>query len=174
MQQIKQLMAELPKVWLNPGELFVAKKPSLVTTILGSCITVCLFHSRQVAGAMCHCLLPSGQPETKAHFYRYVDSTLPKMLQKLNKLGVPYNEMQAKLFGGAMVNAANGKAFFRSQIGPANVKMARHVLQEYEVPIVAECVGGHKGYKLFFHSSSGGVYMSRLGRTKKYKKTTIE
>lgn len=156
-------MAELPQVWLKPGELFVAKKPSLVTTILGSCITVCLFHPRQIAGAMCHCQLPSGALGTGAHAFRYVDSTLPKMLQKLNRLGVPYSEMQAKLFGGARVNSTNGRKHFGPRIGQSNIDMARHVLLEHNVPLVAECVGGHKGYKLFFHSSSGGVYLSRLG-----------
>ncbi len=163
MHQVKKWMAELPQVWLRPGELFVAKKPSLVTTILGSCITVCLFHPRQVAGAMCHCQLPSGALSAGDQGYRYVDSTLPKMVQKLNKLGVPYSEMQAKLFGGARVTSANGERQFRTKIGQSNITMARRVLQEHNIPLVAECVGGHKGYKLFFHSSSGGVYLSRLG-----------
>ena len=46
--------ADLPMVNLHPGELFVAQEPTLITTILGSCVSVCLFCPKQKIGAMCH------------------------------------------------------------------------------------------------------------------------
>jgi chemotaxis protein CheD len=164
MQKIKHMMTQLPLHWLHPGELFVSRTPTLVTTILGSCVTVCLFHPLHRAGAMCHCLLPVGDHDRNNPTYRYVDSTLPKMMQALKETGLPLQGMQAKLFGGAIMTAKSAPASATSlRVGPANVEMARNVLKSLEIPLIAECVGGHKGYKLFFNSGTGDVFLSRLG-----------
>ncbi|MEW6288983.1 MAG: chemotaxis protein CheD [Thermodesulfobacteriota bacterium] len=163
MQKIKHLIAQLPLVWLHPGDLFLSREPKLVTTILGSCVTVCLFHPVHRAGAMCHCLLPVGDHDGENRGYRYVDSTLPRMMKALKEAGLPLQGMQAKLFGGAIMTAKSAPASGASlRVGPANVDMARNVLKSLGIPLVAECVGGHKGYKLFFNSGSGDVYLSRL------------
>lgn len=160
MQEVKKLMKILPHVWLQPGELFVSRVPTVVTTILGSCVTVCLFHSKYSAGAMCHCLLPSGVDGNES-IYRYVDSTLPRMMQKFQDIGLPLKGMKAKLFGGA-VSRIRKTSTSALLVGPANIEMARNVLRKLEIPLVAECVGGHKGYKLHFHSGTGDVYLGRL------------
>ncbi len=162
MHPVNKLLRQLPQARINQGEIFVAKEPTLVSTILGSCVTICLFHPRQIAGAMCHCQLPNAPVDTANNPLCYVDKTLPVMINELHKLGVPYREMQAKLFGGAMVTGLQGKMALHNRVGPANVEKARQVLQQYALPLVAECVGGHKGYKIFFHSSNGDVYLSRL------------
>lgn len=156
-------MVQLPLYWLHPGELFVSRQATLVTTILGSCVTVCLFHPLHRAGAMCHCLLPVGDHYPDNQSYRYVDSTLPRMIKALKETGLPLQGMQAKLFGGAVITAKSAPdAETTVRVGPANVEMARNVLKNLGIPLVAECVGGHKGYKLFFNSGTGDVFLSRL------------
>ena len=115
------------------------------------------------AGAMCHCLLPMGDQDRCEQSYRYVDSTLPKMLKALQDTGLSLQGMEAKLFGGAVMTAKSAPVTVSSlRVGPANVEMARDVLKDLGIPLVAECVGGHKGYKLFFNSGNGDVYLSRL------------
>ncbi|MBU0910421.1 MAG: chemotaxis protein CheD [Proteobacteria bacterium] len=156
-------MTQLPFYWLHPGDLFVSREPTLVTTILGSCVTVCLFHPLHRAGAMCHCLLPVGDHERNNPGYRYVDSTLPRMMHAFKETGITFQGMQAKLFGGAIMTAKSATLSETSlRVGPANVEMARNVLKNLGIPLVAECVGGHKGYKLFFNSGNGDVFLSRL------------
>ena len=164
MNELKALSQQLPQVWLRQGELFVARERSLVVTILGSCVTICLFHPHKVAGAMCHCQLPSTSQTNTDSPYRYVDRTLPVMVAELAKLGAPAHQLKAKLFGGAMVTATriDQPLPLHKRIGPNNVTMARQLLDQYNIPVVAECVGGKRGYKLYFDSATGTVYLSRL------------
>lgn len=163
MHKLKELQTRLPQVWLRPGEIYIARHPTLISTILGSCVTICLFHTDHLPSAMCHCLLPSGKTGKKNDDFRYVDTTLPYLIENLIKLGIPLRGMLAKLFGGAIISRKTDRTSPSAfGIGRANVEMARKLLEARDIPLVAECVGGHKGYKLYFDSGTGDVFLSRL------------
>jgi hypothetical protein len=81
--KIKNLLAQLFLIWLRREDLFPSREPSLVTTIRGSCATVCLFHPVHRAAAKCHYLLPVGDHDSENRSYRYVDSILPRMMKAL-------------------------------------------------------------------------------------------
>ena len=39
--------APLDKKFLLPGEYFITQKPMNLVTVLGSCVSVCLFHKKR-------------------------------------------------------------------------------------------------------------------------------
>ena len=45
-------------VYLHPGQVFVSPDPAVVTTILGSCVAVCVFDPVLRVGGTNHYLLP--------------------------------------------------------------------------------------------------------------------
>ncbi len=49
---------KLPVYYLRPGELHIADHPGIVTTVLGSCVSVTMFSRRREVGAICHGLMP--------------------------------------------------------------------------------------------------------------------
>ncbi len=52
------LETTLPVIHLKAGEIYIAEKPTLVATVLGSCISVTMFNNRFKIGAICHGALP--------------------------------------------------------------------------------------------------------------------
>ncbi len=48
----------IASVYLHPGEVYVTGEPTRITTILGSCVSVCLFDARAGVAGLNHFLLP--------------------------------------------------------------------------------------------------------------------
>lgn len=150
----------LESIYLKPGELAVAERPALVSTVLGSCVAVTLFNPRLGVGAICHAMLPlaAGRPG-----FKFVDNSLQHMLQRFERLGVSRTELVAKLFGGAdMFQAQQPPA--TQTVGRQNVQAATTLLQQQGLRLVATDTGGRQGRKLLFYSHTGEVLLKRLGQ----------
>ncbi len=169
MPKIKAILdTDLPVVNLNPGELFVAREPTLITTLLGSCVSVCLFCPRQQTGAMCHGVMPVRADLSMEDSFRFVESSVRYMVEILTHGDVlcPNAGLVAKIFGGADVLAVHfGPATNARSIGSLNIKAAREALARYNVSVAVEEVGGVCGCKLFFYSHTGEVLLRRFSRS---------
>jgi chemotaxis protein CheD len=159
----------LPIVNLRPGELFVAREPTIITTLLGSCISVCLFNAKARMGAMCHGVLPflkrSSQKDSDC--FHFVDSSVAYMVNVLAAQQKTENsQLEAKLFGGANVIAITGGSpgNINGTVGAQNIEAARAALRNHGVPIAVQRVGGERGCKLFFYSHTGEVFLRSLSR----------
>ena len=87
----------LEKIYLKPGELMVAEEPVMVTTVLGSCVSVTMFHPETGAAAICHAMLPHGGTATA------LSMSMPQCIiwSDISGMEIPRKEIQVKLFGGA-------------------------------------------------------------------------
>jgi len=152
---------DLPRVYLKPGEFHFSVSPAVVTTILGSCVSVTMFDRLGGAAAICHALLPEG-PRSDA--FRYVDSSIPGMLEMFEARGVPRRHLEVKLFGGADMIGTGGS---RVGVGRRNVEIAFQVLAQAGLTVVTHDVGGTRGRKLFFVTHTGDVFLKRLRQGEK-------
>ena len=169
MPQIRDILdTDLPVVNLHPGELFVAQEPTLITTILGSCVSVCLFCPRQKTGAMCHGVMPVRADLDVEDSFRFVESSVRYMVEILTHGDVlcPNAGLVAKIFGGAdVLDFRFGPATDARSIGAMNIKAAREALARYNVSIAVEEVGGAHGCKLYFSTHTGEVLLRRIPRS---------
>jgi len=141
-------------VYVHPGQLYVSAQPSAATTILGSCVAVCLWERNLGLGGINHYLLPHGTGAGHAAL-RFASGAITALLNKLLLLGARKDRLQAKIFGGACVlDAFRAKGTDR-HLGAKNVDIAKQLLGQEGLPIVAEDVGGTRGRKLIFHTDSG-------------------
>ena len=162
------LDTDLPVVNLHPGELFVAQEPTLIATLLGSCVSVCLFCSRQKTGAMCHGVMPMRPDLSVEDSFRFVETSVRYMVDVLTNgnRSCPSAGLVAKIFGGAdVLDVHFGPAADTKSIGSMNIKAARDALERHNVPVVVEKVGGVHGCKLFFYSHTGEVLLRRFPRS---------
>lgn len=166
MSQVKRFDdPDLPMVNLHPGELFVAREPTIITTILGSCVSVCLYCPRRRIGAMCHGVMPSRDEKFQQDSFRFVDSSVSYMAEVLTR-GAEYHSrstLVAKLFGGADVLKVRGRTAALS-MGTQNIAAARQALERQGIGISAERVGGKHGYRLYFYTHTGEVYVRLVKR----------
>jgi len=146
--------------YLHPGEIHASAYPTRVTTILGSCVAVCLIDTqRQVAGIN-HYLLPHA-PASSELTSRYGDVAIDVLVLRLLALGARREGLIAKLFGGA--NVLRAFADERRHIGAANVELARTMLDRHGIRIVAEHVGGTRGRKVVFSVPDGAAFIKSIG-----------
>ncbi|MDA8163594.1 MAG: chemotaxis protein CheD, partial [Desulfobacteraceae bacterium] len=141
-----------------------AREPTLITTLLGSCVSVCLYNPRTKSGAMCHGVLPFCGSSSLKDSFHFVDSSIAYMVEVLGhqQKTIP-GDLEAKLFGGANVLALAARIGKKgSTVGDQNIEAARASLRGHGVPIVVERVGGDRGCKLFFYANTGEVLMRSL------------
>jgi len=160
----------LPDLNLQPGELYLARGPAILRTILGSCVGVTFRCARLGAGALCHGVLPrSPQVSSLAEGHRYVDFSIRYLAQQFDALGAGRDELEIKLFGGADVlppigcktsRAAGG--LNRSTVGALNCRAALEVLAEEGLRVSASDLGGVRGRRIHFHTGTGEVLLHRL------------
>lgn len=156
----------LPSLHLNPGELYIGKKPALISTILGSCVAVVMFHPTSAIGAICHSLLPDCQCHEEPCLgkscrdcFRYVDCSVVHMVNWFRDQGAPPWELQVKLFGGSDMFDHN---MGDRSVGQQNIRIAREVIEKEGMRLLALDVGGNRGRKIIFNSMTGEVFMKRL------------
>ncbi|RNC71009.1 MAG: chemotaxis protein CheD [Desulfuromonadales bacterium] len=150
------LHPDIPRVYLKPGEIHFATSPTVVTTVLGSCVSVTMFSRATGSAAICHALLPEG-PRSDA--FRYVDTSIVHMLEMFSFSGIPRRSLEVKVFGGADMMAVGGS---RLGVGRRNVQIAAQVLEAEGLDVTVSDVGGTRGRKLLFHTGTGEVLLRRL------------
>lgn len=157
---------KLPVLYLKPAEIYMADSPSIVKTVLGSCVSVTMFNHRLKVGAICHGLLPHCQGKTEcnsrcAEGFKYVDCSIRHMLGRFRSLGIGHREIEVKLFGGAdMFTTGVGE---RETVGAQNTKTARRIIEKEHLNLCKSDTGGDRGRKIFFHTHTGEVFLKRLG-----------
>jgi chemotaxis protein CheD len=133
------------------GEHAVSHDPEAVfSTVLGSCVAVCLHDPAAAAGGMNHFLLP-GQPADRRgrDVERYGVHLMEVLINDLMKAGARRERMQAKVFGGANIVRGLGN------IGAANAEFARNFLRHEGIRVVAEDLGGERARRVQFWPASG-------------------
>lgn len=150
----------LLKVFLLPGDFYVGDERCHIRTLLGSCVSITLWHHHLRVGAMSHFLL-SGRSGEKRLNGRYGEDSLELMLTKLKLLGVPAQECEAKIFGGGAMFTTDGSIKLKD-IGRNNGNAARTMLLAHHIPIVGESLFGTGYRKIMFDVRTGDVWMHHV------------
>ncbi|MGD0299507.1 MAG: chemotaxis protein CheD [Bryobacteraceae bacterium] len=157
----------LPDLDLQPGELYLARNPSILRTILGSCVGVTFWNARVGAGALCHGVLPRCPVPRPSNFsvaegHRYVDFSIRYLAEQFDALGARRQDVEIKLFGGADVLPVGRMNSGRPTVGAQNCQAALDVLAEEGFRISASDLGGVRGRRIHFHTGTGEVLLHRL------------
>ena len=151
-------LRKITEVFLKPGEYFVGNAEHRIGTLLGSCVSITIWHPRTRVGAMSHFLLPTrGGPPVEDLDGRYGDEALWLMLHQLAVTGVAPAQCEAKIFGGGdMFPAHTGKG--NHHVGKKNGLAARAMLKAYGISVVSESLFGEGHRRIFFDVRNGHVW----------------
>lgn len=146
--------------YLNQSMFHVSSTPSRVTTVLGSCVAVCLYDTKNNMGGINHYMFPLWNGEGLAT-PRYGNIAIEKLYNSLLNLGASPPNIIAKIFGGAkQLNAT-------FEIGERNIQIAKELLSELNIRILAQNTGGSEGRKLIYDTHTGEVQMKFLSNLHK-------
>jgi len=156
---------DLPRISVQPGELYLAREPAILQTILGSCVSVTLWSPRLGAGALCHGVLPrSPRGVVAPEGHHYVDFAIHYLIRKFDELGAVRRELEVKVFGGADVLPVGAARTGRPTVGALNCQTALAVLEDEGLAVLASDLGGTRGRTIRFHTATGEVLVHRLER----------
>ncbi|KJU86965.1 chemotaxis protein CheD [Candidatus Magnetobacterium bavaricum] len=147
--------------FLYPGNIYVQREACTITTILGSCVAVCLWDPVLKYGGMNHYLLPlwngEGLPSP-----RFGNIAISKLIEKMLSLGCNKKSLKAKVFGGASLMQQSSGLL---NVGERNVIVAEDVLAEEGISIMSSDLGGNLGRKIVFKTDTGGVLLKKVKKT---------
>jgi chemotaxis protein CheD len=153
------VLGERQHAYLLPGELHVSGEPCQIRTILGSCVSICLWDKGQGAGGMNHFLLPASRGREPASL-RFADLATKVLLEKLLLLGCRPPKLQAKIFGGSSMFQNQNR--YAISLGAQNVAAALDLMKNAGIPVSVQETGGTQGRKIVFNTDDGTAWSRRI------------
>ncbi len=151
----------MDRQFLLPSEYTVVSAPYELATILGSCVSVTLWHPTKGYAAMNHFLLPepTGAVENKG---RYGSTSTSYIIEQLKILDPDIGRLRAEIYGGGAVVESLKTV---TNIGESNIAIAREILHAYKICVTNEDVGGTKARRIFKNTLTGKVRVQTIEKT---------
>jgi chemotaxis protein CheD len=148
---------------IYPGEFHASRNPCVISTVLGSCVSVALHDSADGVGGMNHFMLPGRLGQEKIYVSnagKYGMFAMELLINEMIKMGAKKKAMIAKVFGGgkvlkSLLGASGG-------VADSNVTFAMEFLSEEGIPVSSSDVGGTLGRKILFFTEDSRVLLKRL------------
>lgn len=151
------------------GEYFATAEGIGISTLLGSCVSVCLYDKSAGVGGMNHFMLPESllkdnatrcsSPDavscTAPCSARYGACAMRQLIAELERLGARPGGLEAKVFGA-------GRVMEGPQIGEKNAAFALGYLRERGIPVQGADLGDGCPRKVFFFPASGRAFVRRI------------
>jgi chemotaxis protein CheD len=153
------------RISIHIGGFHASREPTVIDTVLGSCVAVCLYDHVAPVGGMNHILLP-GKADLKQfdNVARYAINAMELLINRIMNLGGKRQHLVAKVFGGANVlssiSAENG-------MGTKNLEFVLDFLQMEAITVVSQDLGGYDTRKIYFHTDTSEVFLKRIPFTRR-------
>ncbi len=145
---------EIPVALINPGEVYVTKQHELISTLLGSCIAVCMRDKISKTGGMNHFKLPAVSVHKAAVIdTNYGQYAMELLINEILKNGGKKPNLECKVYGGGNVIAS-----MTNPIGTKNIQFALDYLQEERIPILHQETGFDCAQQVYYHPLSGNAF----------------
>ncbi len=155
----------LPSVEIFAGEYHVTTDTNVViSTLLGSCVSVCLKDIRTGMAGMNHFMLPKAVKEGEiiiSEAARYGTYAMELMINEMLKLGARRSNLHAKVFGGGHILDT-----MLNTVSDSNIHFAFSFLKLEGIPVLGKDVGGSSGRRVLFLPGEFSVYVRKIGKTK--------
>jgi len=141
--------------YLERGHIYVSSGAGAVQTVLGSCVSVCLWDAEVRCGGMNHFVFPQTTQKEQAT-PRYGNVAMIALIKLMHEEGCNLSTMSAHIIGGGHPDGES------ESIGSKNVEIARKVLKEKGINVLSEDVGGSVGRKVVFDLATGHVAVLKV------------
>lgn len=149
-------------IFLQPGEYYVGDAGCRIRTLLGSCVSVTLWHPVMRIGAMSHFLLAERSGGRVFEIDgRYGEEAMWLMLRELVRADVDPTQCEAKIFGGGEMFSGQSRTDALN-IGRKNGETARRLLRGFGFRIASESLFGAGHRKIIFDVASGDVWARQV------------
>ena len=141
--------------------MYIAEKPTCISTVLGSSVSVCIFDRKKNYGGMNHFQLPFIGEKSKATAL-YGNVATVSLVRMMLENGSREKHLEAQIFGGAF-----NRMISKTDIGQENVRIAKKALLRFRIQLVSEDVGGMIGRKIVFNTETAELAVIRVEKLRK-------
>lgn len=147
-------------VKLLPGEYFITSKDMVLSTVLGSCVSACIYDQHSKIGGMNHFMLPDRKNDDgfSIECARFGEYAMDILIHELLKSGAYRRNLVAKVFGGGNVHPA----MTTSEIGSQNARFVKNYLAAHDISILAADLEGLYPRKIYFFPENGRILLKKL------------
>jgi len=167
---MKMYATDLPVIYLKPGEIYIAREPAVVQTVLGSCVSVTIHDRSSGTGIISHSLLPACVEKsicrrvcTEEH--KYVECSIRSMIENFDLMKRRRSNIEVKVFGGSDMFTSDTKKSGAITVGKQNIETALKILRNEGLNVSVSDVGGLQGRKICFYTHTGEVLLKRIRRS---------
>ena len=138
--------------------------PKFIIYGLGSCVALILFDKKAKIHAMSHILLPSFQnvkEKTPLRYpQKYADQAVKDLITLITRKGASSTNLRAVIIGGAKIFKNH-----YNNIGEENVKMVKKELEERDIKVVQQVIGGTSGRNIKFDTKDDSIFVKTTGKS---------
>jgi chemotaxis protein CheD len=149
------------EVFLKPGDWCFAEEPVRMRTVLGSCVSLAVWHPLRHFGGMCHFMLParSGPAGGAPLDGRYADEAMALLLSAIRQAGTEPGDYQLKIFGGGRMFPSAPAALRHHSVPQRNIAAAETLARRHGMVVCATDVGEQGHRQVVFDSWSGDAWV---------------
>ncbi len=151
--------AAVTEASIHIGGVFASRRPAVVRTVLGSCVSACLFDPLINVGGMNHFMLPAGEQDTDLPT-RYGINAMEMLINEIMKLGGERRRLRAKVFGGGHVLNIQSVGM---AVPERNARFVKEFLATEKIPILSQRLGGTNPLQVHFFTHLGKALIRILG-----------
>ena len=152
---------QVESVKLLPGQYYAAAGKAAISTVLGSCVSSCLWDPLKRIGGMNHFMLPGdgdAAASPAAPSARFGVYAMEVLINEMIHLGADRRRLVAKVFGGGRVL----QGFGTLDVGAKNCQFVLEFLATEGIPVVARDLLDVYARKLHFFTDTGKVQLKKL------------
>lgn len=154
---------------IHPGEYYASGENIIISTILGSCVSACIYDPIARIVGMNHFLLSNKRYSKDMKFFlteagRYGINAMELVINEMLKLGARRKNLCAKAFGGSSLLGMNCSSDNFLCVGEVNIRFIREFLKNEGIPLISSDLGGDRGRVIRFSSFDFSVLMKRISK----------
>ncbi len=149
----------LERLYISQGEYAISDRgDQVIATLLGSCVSACLWDAHVGIGGMNHVLF-TDETENAAHQFGHGVNGMELLINGLLRKGADRNRLRGKVFGGASMISGLSKT------GERNALFVTEFLAREKIAYVGGDVGGSLARLLEFWPVTGRARVKRVNTT---------
>ena len=145
--------------FLQPGFIYLATEPTIISTVVGSSIAICVFDRKQKIGGMNHFQFPVIRSKEQATS-RYGNVAVSALINLMINEGSKFEYLEVQILGGAY-----HPEVLNENVGLENIKVTKKILTKKNL-IVSEDVGGEKGQKIIFNTNTNEIAVVKVDKVR--------
>lgn len=161
-------------IFLQPGDFYFGERNTRIRTLLGSCISIVMWHPKHLIGGMCHYMLSSHGGKGVARLDgRYGDQAVLMFFKEAIRHGTNPNDYIVKIFGGGNMFAkthvhapckdrpCDDVIATCRNVACRNIVKGTSFLENFGFEIASKDLGGERSRNIMFDVWSGDVWVRK-------------